>query len=423
MKDKTNWLQRLKDESWEAELLISTVAIFGTIQLFGGIDLLVDIMIDRLSPRQYLIGYGICFGGLLAVSILSTMFIIHFLLRAYWVGLVGLNSVFPDYSIEDSAYSKIYTERILGILPKLEKTIDDVDQLSSVIFSAAFFMLLTYGYLCLIIGLYLLLYNGLLPYVHEYILYFPILLFVGTIALQSFLGIFANMKRFKQVEWIQILLFKVTKLGSMLMLGPLYKYMLQISMSFASNFKKKKAIAGLVVIFILIGLFIAVFQFTDSKMQFLVRGQSYFDSSRTFSEFYATESENNTLLIAPQIDSDVVQSNVLKLFIPLYKHELSRLKDSCPMLQDNNKGKDSRSREDRSKQYLDCYTSYNIVQINDRPTEVEFIKYKHSKTSQFGILGYIESDVFSKGKNIISISKNLKADTLSWEIPFQYYPE
>ena len=29
-----HWLQRLKDESWEAELLVSAIAVFGTYQLF-----------------------------------------------------------------------------------------------------------------------------------------------------------------------------------------------------------------------------------------------------------------------------------------------------------------------------------------------------------------------------------------------------
>ena len=29
------WLQRLKEESWEAELLVSAIAIFGTFQLFA----------------------------------------------------------------------------------------------------------------------------------------------------------------------------------------------------------------------------------------------------------------------------------------------------------------------------------------------------------------------------------------------------
>ena len=140
-KDSKNWLQKLKDESWEAELLISTVAIFGTLQLFKVIDWGTNFVIDTLPTSQYIIGYGIVFTGLLAVSILTTMFIIHFLLRAYWVGLVGLNSVFPDDSIADSAYSEIFRKKMLSVLPKLEETIKDVDQLSSVIFSAAFLML------------------------------------------------------------------------------------------------------------------------------------------------------------------------------------------------------------------------------------------------------------------------------------------
>lgn len=33
-----SWLQRLKEESWEAELLVSAVAIFGSFQLFAAVD-------------------------------------------------------------------------------------------------------------------------------------------------------------------------------------------------------------------------------------------------------------------------------------------------------------------------------------------------------------------------------------------------
>ena len=117
------WLQRLKDESWEAELLVSAIAIFGTFKLFDIISWVTNFFIDTLHPSQYFVAYFIVTFGLLAVSILAAMFVIHFVLRAYWIGLVGLNSVFPDYSIEDSAYSKIYTEKILSILPKLKDSI------------------------------------------------------------------------------------------------------------------------------------------------------------------------------------------------------------------------------------------------------------------------------------------------------------
>ena len=98
--NSNNWLQKLKNESWEAELLVSAIAIFGTFQLFKVIDFITNMFINLLSPDQYYIGYFITFFGLIAISILAAMFVIHFFLRAYWVGLVGFNSVFPDYSLK-----------------------------------------------------------------------------------------------------------------------------------------------------------------------------------------------------------------------------------------------------------------------------------------------------------------------------------
>ena len=58
-KKSKNWLKRLKQESWEAELLVSTVSIFGTFQLFGLIDWATNLFIDLLNPSQYFIAYGI----------------------------------------------------------------------------------------------------------------------------------------------------------------------------------------------------------------------------------------------------------------------------------------------------------------------------------------------------------------------------
>lgn len=104
MENNTKWIQKLKDESLEAELLVSTISILGAFQLYDSIKWLTYIFIDYLSPDQYLVAYYIVFFGLIALSILIAMFSIHFIFRAYWIGLVGLNSVFEDYSIENSAY-------------------------------------------------------------------------------------------------------------------------------------------------------------------------------------------------------------------------------------------------------------------------------------------------------------------------------
>jgi len=88
---RPEWLQRLEDESWQAELIISGLALYGSLQLPEFIYLIIDFFILHLPVDQYFTGYGITYALLLGVSILSGFFIIHFVLRAYWIGLIGMN--------------------------------------------------------------------------------------------------------------------------------------------------------------------------------------------------------------------------------------------------------------------------------------------------------------------------------------------
>ncbi len=417
-----NWLERLKDESWEAELLISAIAIFGTLQLFKVIDWATNIFIDMLLPKQYLIGYGIVFGGLLAVSILVSMFIIHFSLRAYWVGLVGLNSVFPEYGLEDSAYSEIFTKKILAILPKLKKTIHEVDELCSVIFSAAFFMLLMYLYLSLTASILLFLFNFLSEYIKESILLIPIYILGGLFIILSASGIIANLKFFKQNKRIQVWYFNVTKWGSIIMLGPLYKYLLQISMTFSTNFKKKKSIIGLVVIFIVVGFVIATGQFSNSKIPYLVNQKFYFDKTKAYSGYYNSRLNVHEFLIAPQIESDIIDSKITQLFIPIYRYEKNLIKNICTDFEENEKWTNEERRMKKKEWYLTCYDEYHQVFLNGERISTDFIKYSLPETDQYGIIDYINLKEATEGKNTIKVIKKLGDDPIEWNIPFQYIP-
>jgi hypothetical protein len=164
------WLQRLKDESWEAELLVAAVSIFGTLQLFGFIEWITNQFINLFPESFYIFAYFVVFSALLAISILACMFIIHFMLRAYWVGLIGLNSVFSDYSVDDEQDSKLYMKKLVAKLPKLDHTINQADRLCSVIFSAAFGFLMAYGWMFASAALYILLANALYEYLPIYVL-------------------------------------------------------------------------------------------------------------------------------------------------------------------------------------------------------------------------------------------------------------
>ncbi len=418
------WLQKLKDESWEAELLVSAIAIFGIFQLFKVIDWSTNKFIDILPPSQYMIGYSIVFIGLLAISILVSMFVIHFFLRAYWIGLVGLNSVFPDYSLKDSAYSEIYTEKLIEILPKLKDSIQKVDELCSVIFSAAFTILLLYLYMALLASVYLFLFNWLSEYIPYYFLLIPLAILVIAYILQMIISVIANIKAYKQNKVIQTLYFKIVKIASLLMFGPLYKSILQISMIFGSNFKKKKGLIALIVIFLFSGIFIALFQISNTNILYLVTKEVYFDKTEIYAGYYTTENQHMNFLLAPEITSDIVTSKTLKLFIPIFSHEEKMRQNSCGTYKENPDKSKLEQRKERRSRLLDCYKKYHQVFLNNEKIAPDYMRYYHPRTHQFGIVCYINLSDANKGKNILMVKKEYgNGNTTEWPISFQYVPQ
>ncbi len=416
-----SWLQRLKQESWEAELLVSTISIFGTFQLFNLVGWVSDLFIDILHPDQYRIGYFIVFFGLLAISILISMFVIHFFLRAYWIGLVGLNSVFPDYSIKDSAYSEIYTKKILAILPKLKDSIQKVDELCSVIFSVAFTSLLMYLYIGLFSSMYLLVFNLLSPYVPTYILLIPLIVMAIGLVVQLSVGLLANMKSNRQKEKLQLWNFKISRLAFMMSYGPLYKSILQVSMIFGSNFKKKKHLIYLIILFLISGVLVSVSQIFNTNIPYLITRESFFDQTKAYSSFYKTENKNNDFLLTPEIESDQVATKVLKLFIPIFRYEKKMGEKVCgTFIKDANKSK-AEQRKERQAHLIECYPQYNLVFLNGKETAVDFLRYNHPKTGQSGIITYLDLSGLKTGLNRLEVKKKFGEEVISdWSIPFYF---
>ena len=396
------WLQKLKDESWEAELLVSAVAIFGTFKLFGIVGWSTNKFIDIVDPSLHLVAYMVVFFGLFAISILASMFVIHFCLRAYWIGLVGLNSVFPDYSIEDSAYSKIYTEKIISILPKVKDSIEKVDELCSVIFSAAFTFLLIYANAAIISSIFLLLYNAFSDSIPAIYLQIPIYAFGVLIVLQMVVTIYANLKVNHEKYVVQDYSFKINNIVSAIMFGPLYKSILQVNMIFGSNFKKKKKLVLLMIVFLLSGAFVSFYQIDNTNIIYLTNPKKYFSKDLVRSEFYKSNNKENSFLLIPEIESDIIKGKTLKVFIPLFRYENKLLKKLC-------------NQNEKDKFTNECFQKYISIKVNDKEIKKDYLKYLHDRTNQFGLLTYINTDTIKSVKNTISISKGSENE---WKIPF-----
>ncbi len=89
-------LPRHTTPTWEVELLISGVAVFAMLQLPG----LLDDVLLRLLPRfdsEWREPLKLMYVYLKSATvILAGTFSLHLLLRAQWIALVGMHSVYPD---------------------------------------------------------------------------------------------------------------------------------------------------------------------------------------------------------------------------------------------------------------------------------------------------------------------------------------
>src|SRR5688572_20689766 len=87
------WLKRIQENSWEAEILISGGAVFSLFQLA---ELLVQEAeyLKEVTPFR-----GLDETLILLMLILRGVtigFMIHLLLRGFWISLVCLNSAYPS---------------------------------------------------------------------------------------------------------------------------------------------------------------------------------------------------------------------------------------------------------------------------------------------------------------------------------------
>lgn len=81
--------------TWEIELLLSGATVFALVQLAGALPEWGGYLLPRLSTLwQQVVGLGLIYFQS-GVILLCVAFVLHLMLRAYWVALVGMDSVYP----------------------------------------------------------------------------------------------------------------------------------------------------------------------------------------------------------------------------------------------------------------------------------------------------------------------------------------
>jgi len=421
--------------TWELELLISGAVLFALFQ----IPTQLTAFFARLEPHATSTMMSVLLLGQLymkaIVYALIASFVVHLVARAYWVGLVGLQSVFPKGVRWENFKSvpvtlDVYRTRLISLPEIIART----DNFCSMIFSFAFLLVLLFGFTIVVVSVYssvaYLLSHLLLHGQHGETILLTLAVITAVVPvvtsqvdrrLGSRLGPAAQ----GVLRRVIIVTYRGTVQG---VISPIFVPLL-------TNVGQKKVRAIFFVSLFGILAFVIAERFARQD-QLSINSYDYFARSNRYGtdyRFYENQREGDDIYSRlPSIQSDIVTGPYVKLFIPyIPRRHNAAMAQRCPALRPIEGrglqvGPDAPTADSLAVPALDCLARIDAVTLDGAPrTDLHFRFYEHPGSGMKGILAYIPIDQLSPGQHEITVNQ-VPALPLApnasplppWEIPF-----
>lgn len=401
--------------TWELELLISGAVVFALMQVPEVLDRkFMQIMahFSGWSRTGLFLGY-IYLGAIVYILIFS--FLLHLTMRAYWVGLIGLDSVFPLGVRWEKVTTGPITRRVYSeLLPSLRSMIVRTDRFCSVIFSFAFLFVLFFLLSIVFLGIFGLAAWGVsrLFFGGEHlkeIFWTMMLLFVVPLSLFSFLdskrGARLNPEG-RPARWIE----RGVRFAYHSQLTPLFG---TIFYALVSNVRKWMLYTFLV--FVIFGTIISLainIAVGERGLSLSGLGEyAYLPDGSTRDvepDDYEDQREKGRVYPrAPSIQSDVIRGPYVRLFIP-YSPERhnAAFRKQCPELKPigEEESPPAARKEAAAAAVLQCLAKIHRVSLDGKPLPaLDFFFYTHPESGLRGILGYIPTAGLARGSHLLQV--------------------
>lgn len=413
--NKPKWLRRLERESWQAELIISGAAIFGALQLPGLLEKFqYYLLLNYERGALFLWGFATSYWALFVYGLIF-VFIFHFVIRALWIGLVGLNSVYPEGIVENKMTSKDYHEKVKQEYGDIDGFIDRLDRSASSMFGTGFTFAGLFFNLGLIASISILLVNwlqdlGLAPSLAWTIGLLPII----SILVVSILSSVLSLPALREKEWVKRIHFPLGKFLSRLTYPVNTRFtitgLMLISSQGAAEAKSTSSVwKGFVLTMVI--CFIAGFTLIRTnamKPEFVDRAYHRLgDTPTEIDPANFADSDFDGLLFEPQLSAHYPASDgPLWAWVPLPERELATMEAGCtlpPIADDLDR---TAERKAERKRLVECAQSYMELYLDDVqiPTPLPRREYRTSAgTSQFGVRLELSDRMPEPGSHVIKI--------------------
>ena len=428
-------LEKLQEESWQLELIISGFAIYGLFVAFETIS----ISAKEAQNNQQVYTFVVSSVAMVSCAILIFNLLLHVILRGLWIGALGLRYVSGDIDYERLRYSRKFTNYLQKRVGSFDKYISNLENYCSVIFAISFLLIFYVLAFTLIIIAIALLANYVLgsddlPGWLSKGIGIPVMIFIIIGMFLTFFD-FITQGWLKKKQWISKIYFPVYWVFHILTLSFLYRPLVY---NFLDNKFGKRLSFMLLPIYFLILVVISL-QYNRSN---------FLDESSASSDVYANSRNYEDMIIDREdvfirnaaIPSKVITDPYLKVFLVFnesVEDRIFRYNESLRPEEDrrglrsnirfSNDGISFRKRDSITKTYLNTFNEMHYMMIDSLRYDSEFILGQSLK-EELGFETYLDISELQNGRHTLKVNRKYldEGDTLQWNIatiPFWYFKD
>ncbi|MGJ3235596.1 hypothetical protein [Marivirga sp.] len=393
------WLKRIQEGSWEPEILISGIVLFGLFKIYPLIGEF-NYFLDNNS-------YSIFSGTSVNESISSILkyanivlifgFVTHLLFRSVWAAFVGLSYVYPKgINFENLKYPYLYKQHIkkgsdyqLHII-KLEKVCSTLFAISFLIFMWLLGLVFFLG----LVTLFIEVASQIIGSSNFEIGFVDDIIYVLTVVMILDL---VSMGGFKRIPYVNKVFYPLYRFSGWITLSFLYR---NIYYGLISNHKKWKISLVLIFFFILSFFMVIFLQFRDFASVRSIALAPYESPEYGLKEdMYRSKVQNGFYSKYMHIEDYIIDKAYLELFIVhSTRFEKDWIMPACNYeIQKEQEG----IAYDSLK--MSCLEKFYGVVLDGNLLEDDFIYQRNSQTGQDGLLSIIDISHLKKGKHHIDL--------------------
>ena len=421
--DTSKWLEKVKSNSWESEILIVGFVLIILLQTKDFFPFLIENMTtyNSLNSGVYSLANKLIIPFLLNILYICNLILVvnlsfYLLIRGLWVGIIGLSSVFPEgVNINKLNYNQLFANRLFK--HDLDSYSHRVDYICSSIFSISFLLimvLLSIGFF-IIETIFLILF---IDYLTEPLLYSEQYFFqlipdlirrIISYAMGIILGLFFVLGFIYIMDFILLSPLKVIKnryFGYVYnLLDRLFRFVFiifiyeMLYLTFISNLKKRYIYLFMVLVVTLTS-FMTSWEFIDnnfyetqSSRKFSKYNYNYenlLENSITFNGNHAMKNKGAI------IQSDIINVPFIRLFIP-YDSKYDNFFENC--INDSLIVK-----KIKKDAFLQCAEMFFLVFIDDEAVlDLDYTYFTHYIEDRMGFNTIFAIEGLSKGNHILEI--------------------